>query len=487
MRLARILYIIATTFTLPPACLATLDESLNTYTAILSTTDSPLCKIDAGFNLAVGLAQMADWVEEGLSEEHGGGKDKQVLALRERALGLLYDVAQVQEAYLAENTEQGDEGDMDRAEPADIPADGDEDEESPATYEEHVPTPSALVETFFEIVDTTTSIWASLPPSSGLDNLPTTYTPAAIDQILERCTTLAHQTGDVSLDGMVAVKRLEAALVACQYQQTLQLSPLVDRTKGAWQTAIAKDSAIDAETRLACAEVLMDVESHLVRRTQDPAQIWQHLSAATQIATASLANPPPITTSPLSGASTLLNLSTFSLRRALVSIEHPTFSPSVTHRKQLLANAEVYANRGLKELGWTAFASEAVGVGAGSKTLSIGIPSVTSSGGSIALPPATGWDRESLARNTVLALLRSLYYQSILLTQDPAAVATAQRKADKLLSQLQALRRTESQSRWLRMADVSRFADVLEEEEGTVRAEEKVFWEQLVQKLEALS
>ncbi|KAJ9093553.1 hypothetical protein QFC21_006394 [Naganishia friedmannii] len=431
---------------------------------------------------------MADWVEEGLSEDNTSGRDKQVLALRERALALLYDVAMVQETYLAENAEQGDEGDMERAGSADLPTvDDDDDEESPATYEEHVPTPLALVETFFEIIDTTTSIWASLPPASTLDTLPTTYTPMAIDQILERCVTLAQQAGDVSLDGMLVVKRLEVGLVACQYQQAIQLTALVEQAKGVWQNAIVKDSAIDAETRIACAEVLMDVESYLSRRSQDPAQIWQHLSAATQIATASLGKPPPITTSPLSGASTLLNLSTFSLRRALVSIEHPTFSASTTHRKQLLANAEVYANRGLKELGWTGFTSETVGVGAGSKTLSIGGPSTSSNGGSVALPPASGWDRESLARNTVFCLLRSLYYQSILLPEDPSAVATAQRKADKLLSQLQALRRTEAQNRWLGMADVSRFVDVLEEEEGAVRDGEKAFWAQFVQKLEASS
>lgn len=440
---------------------------------------------------------MADWVEEGLSAAGAGaagavgGKDKHVLTLRERALALLYDVAHVQKTYLAEHAvEQGDEGEMERAgSAAEVSAhddeDDDDDEETPATYEEHVPTPLALVETFFEMIDTTTSIWASLSPSSGLNDLPTRYTPGAIDQMLDRCTTLAQQAGDISLDGMVVMKRLETALVASDYQQDLQLSPLVDRVKGVWQTAIAKDSAIDDETRIACAEVLMDVESYLARRTRDPTQIWQHLSAATQIATTSLGIPPPITISPLSGASTLLNLSTFSLRRALVSIDHPTFSASMTHRKQLLANAEVYANRGLKELAWTGLASEAVGVGAGSKTLSIGVPSAGSNTGSLTLPPASGWDRESLARNTVLSLLRSLYYQSILLTHDPAAVATAQRKADKLLAQLQALRRTEAQDRWLGAADVSRFVDVLEEEENAVRVEEQAFWQQFVQKLEA--
>lgn len=427
---------------------------------------------------------MADWVEEGLSEGDGSGRDKQVLVLREKALALLYDVAQVQEKYLEENAEQGDEGETERAGSVDPPTVDDE-EDSPATYEEHVPTPLALVETFFEIIDTTTSIWASLPPTSALDELPTTYSLRAIDQILERCVTLAQQAGDASLDGMVIVKRLEAALIACQYEPALQLLPLDDRVKDVWQRAIVKDSAIDAETRVACAEVLMDMESYLARRTQDPAQIWQHLSAATQIATTSLGIPPPITTSPLSGASTLLNLSTFSLRRALVSVEHSSFAASMTHRKQLLANAEVYANRGLKELGWTGLTSEAVGVGAGSKTLSIGVPKASANSGSVALPPVTGWDRESLARNTVLSLLRSLYYQSVLLTQDTNTVATAQQKADKLLSQLRALRRTESQDRWLGVADVSRYADNLDEEEGVVRAEEKAFWEQFVQKLEA--
>ncbi|KAJ9093762.1 hypothetical protein QFC19_008201 [Naganishia cerealis] len=523
---ARILYLIATQFTLPASNTALLAQSITAYRAILPRTldgDTPLRALDAAFNLALCLTQMAEWLEEGLP---AGGGD--VLVLREEALRLLYDVARVQEAYVLNDaaTTEEEQGEME-TEATSTTATGNDDRDgdnaATTTYEEHVPTYSAIVETLFEIIDTATSIWASLPSSRGsntsssaeeynLDSLPPTYTPLAISRILDRCATLASQANSPSLDAMVHIKRLEAGLVVVSVTKTPrpapsldELSTLLDRVKDVWQAAASTTTnsatTIDAETRVACAHVLVDGETYLALRTgQDPSRAWHHLSSATQVATTSLAlPPPPLTSSPLANTSTLLSLSFLSLRRALLSLSHPTFSPSVTHRKQLLMNAEVYANRGLKELGLSGMTSQVVtvGVGAGggngsSRTLSIGLPTTSSASannnsGTISLPQAVGWDRESLARNTILSLLRCLYYQSTLLLEPSSSdvAITAQQKADKLLAQIQALRRTESRERWLGRADVGRFVDLLEDEEGGVSPSETAFWEQFAGKLEA--
>lgn len=464
---ARILYIIATTFHLPPHALATLRQSLMLYNQALESTTVPLRRIDAGFNLAVGLAQLADWMEEGLEE----GGDAEVRRTRERAVGLLMEVAQAQEAFLTANAEDGEDlGDVD-AEPG---ADEDSDDGA-TTFEEHVPTPSALVETLFGIIDVTTSIWASLPT---IDSLPPLMAPQAIDQLLQRTMHLAESTGDVSLAGMTHVKRLEVALVLVKSSETTDIPPLVDQVRAVWQAATVKESTLDDETRIACAEVLVNASTYLSYRASDAQQAWQHLSFATQVATTSLGLPPLLTVSPLANASTLLDLATLSIRRALVSQRFPDFPTAKANAKQLLANAQVYANRALKDLGWTALMSESVGaVAGGARTLSIGIGNGAPS---TSLPPVTGWDRETLARTTVLTLLRALY-QTTLVGSDAGSTD----KAETLLARLRGLRRTEGQERWLTGRDVQRFGETLEDDEGQIHAGEAQFWRDFMQKLEA--
>lgn len=463
---ARILYIIATSFHLPPRSLTILRQSITLYTTALETATAPLRQIDAGFNLAVGLAQLADWLEEGL-EDAGAGE---VQSLRERAVGLLMDVARAQEAYLAENSEEaGEEGDEGVAGTAD-----DSDEET-TTFEEHVPTPSALVETLFEIIDIATSIWATLPT---LDGLPPLMTPQAIDELLQQSMQLATSANDVSLAGMVHVKRLDVALTLAR---STGIEPGLDDVRALWQTATAKESPIDDETRIACADVFVAASTLFAYRSTNAPSAWQHLAFATQVATTSLGLPPPLTVSPLASASTLLDLTTLSLRRALVSLRFPDFATSKANGKQLLANAQVYANRALKDLGWTMVMSEPVGAVAGgaSRTLSIGVPTNTAA----SLPPVTGWDKESLGRTTVLTLLRTFYYQSTLLS-DAEAVATAQKKAETLLARMQALRRTESQERWISRRDVQRYVEMLDDEEGAMQQAEAQFWKDFVVKSE---
>jgi hypothetical protein len=408
------------------------------------------------------LAQLADWTEEGFGE----GDEAEVRRTREQAVGLLMDVAKAQEAYLATNEEEDGEGDIGEV------ADGadEESDDGATTYEEHVPTTSALVETLFEVIDVTTSIWAAL---ASLDSLSSHLTPQAMDQLLQRSLQLAESTGDVSLAGMAHIKRLEVALIVVKFIET-DLSPLVEQVKAVWQAATVKDSKVDDETRIACAEVLINASTYLAYRATDAQQAWQHLSSATQVATTSLGIPAKLTVAPLWNASTLFDLATLSLRRALVAQRFPDFATAKTNAKQLLANAQVYANRGLKDLGWTTLMSESVGAVA-TKTLSIGIGSGVATTG---LPPVTGWDRESLARTTVLTLLRTLYHQTTL------SDASAQTKAETLLMRLRGLRRTEAQERWLTSRDVQRFVEMVEDDEGQIDAGEGQFWRDFVQKLE---
>ncbi|KAI5450279.1 hypothetical protein NCC49_003190 [Naganishia albida] len=458
---ARILYIIATTFHLPIRALAPLRQSLELYHQSLQDTTVPLRRIDAGYNLAVGLAQLADWMEEGL----GDGDDVDVRGTREKAVALLMDVAQAQETYLAANQDEGEE---DVGEAGNGTEEGSDD--GGTTYEEHVPTTSALAETLLEIIDLTTSIWAA---SSTLDSLPPQMTPPAVDQLLQRSLQLAESTRDVSLAGMAHIKRLEVALVLVKFSET-DLIALVEQVKTVWQAATMKGSKVDDETRLACAEVLINASTYLAYRATDAQQAWQHLSSATQVATTSLGIPAKLTVAPLHNASTLFDLATLSVRRALVGQRFPDFSTAQANAKQLLANAQVYANRGLKDLGWTTLMSEAVGAVA-TKTLSIGVASGVATG----LPPVMGWDRESLARTTVLTLLRTLYYQTALLSD-----ASAQMKAETLLTRLRNLRRTEAQERWVTARDVQRFAEMLEDDEGRMLEGEAQFWRDFISKLE---
>ncbi|KAJ9097385.1 hypothetical protein QFC20_006209 [Naganishia adeliensis] len=437
LRSARILYIIATTFHLPPRAINTLRQALELYHQSLESTTATLRRIDAGYNLAVGLAQLADWTEEGFGE----GDEAEVRRTREKAVGLLMDVATAQEAYLATNQEEDGEGDIGEV------ADGadEESDDGATTYEEHVPTTSALVETLFEIVDITTSIWAAL---ASLDSLPPQMTPHAMDQLLQRSLQLAESTGDVSLARMAHIKRLEVALILIKFSET-DISALVDQIKAVWQAATAKDSKVDDETRIACAEVLINASTYLAYRATDAQQSWQHLSSATQVATMSLEIPAKLTVAPLWNASTLFDLATLSLRRALVCA---AFSGLCNRQsKRQAADSRTRRSSGLE-----------------AALLTTG------------LPPVTGWDRESLARTTVLTLFRTLYHQASLLSD-----ASAQTKAETLLTRLRDLRRTEAQERSLTSRDVQRFVEMLEDDEGQMHVGERQFWKDFVQKLEA--
>jgi hypothetical protein len=333
------------------------------------------------------------------------------------------------------------------------------------------------VETLFEIIDITTSVWATLPT---FDGLPSHMLPQAMEELLQRSMQLATSANDVSLAGMVHVKRLDVALTLARSQGT-ELA--LDDVRAVWQTATTKETLIDDETRIACADILVAASTYLAYRSTDAQSAWQHLGFATQVATTSLSLPPPLTVSPLASASTLLDLTTLSLRRALVALRFPDFATSKANAKQLLANAQVYANRALKDLGWTTVMSEPVGAVAGgaSRTLSIGVPSNVAAA---SLPPVTGWDKESLARTTVFTLLRTFFHQSTLLA-DPEVVATAQKKAETLLARLVALRRTESQERWITRRDVQRYVEMLDEEEGAMGQVEQEFWKDFVGKLES--
>ncbi|KAL7420007.1 hypothetical protein Q5752_004970 [Cryptotrichosporon argae] len=483
--LARVQYVLASSFLLPPSALDIYGSSIALYRQALGMTDSPLLQIDACYNIAQSCTGLADAMEDIEGERVADG----VAELRDAARVFLERAAVMQESWIRSHA-SAPEGEEEagavadaasattteaieaEAEPAEVaelagPSDdmavdsADSDDEGEAggegaggraVFEEHVPTPSALVDTLLALVDLHLTV------------LESTSSPAsdAIAPVLALAAAHVAPGQQAALDlAEIAVLLAEDRVVWRMYRAEASAASGAARSvEGAARALDALLASLDvsppddasvradilttlADTHAAAAARVAFVarnEPEFILGAPSPAgqQAWAHAGAAVDALTRALALPAP-GLPPLFKAHALSVLSAASLFRARLA---DMSSAAHANAAQLLDNAHTYAARAAAALGWTIDGAR----------IEPGYPA--------------GWDAEALGRSVVLQLARVGYY---------AAKVGGEDKGKGLVESLKG-----TGPRNLGRRDVERWLEDIEDDEGVVSAEERAHWDALV-------
>jgi hypothetical protein len=467
----------------------------------IELTNSPLLLLDAMFNMALGYISLADQLED-LIVGSDPISEVEILGLREEAGRVLQDVMDGQEEFLKRqaspedaegeevevNVDAGEnvdgeeskdlgsevEAGMDVDDEAQEDASGEEEE---GTFETYLPTRSTYIDTALLLVDVHLSIWESSDPPCAPQNT----AQAHVRTILDRAAQIVPPGRQADLD-LAEIKVLLAVdrIVWDMYRVEARAGSGAEKSiEGAIKVLDRLYASLDdqppdeATTRAEILTVLADTHSALANRSawllsQLPAgpsplaqQAWYHYSQAISVLGKALDLPTSPHTPRDFKPSVLLSLSQASLSRAKLAIGAVN-DTAQRNAVQLMENAVNYAGRAADGLGW-----KGANIRASSSTLSL------STG--ITVPHQAGWDTESLARNSLLQLLRICYFGSkteILSESDRPGYAAP---AERLIGSLQKL----AGERKIDNKAVAVWLQALEEDER-IEEDEKAWWGHLL-------
>jgi hypothetical protein len=476
------MFTLATSFQLPPKAIETLTISTNLYKQALTLTNSPLLHMDAGYNLAQALSDLAEIVED--IEPSGNGDDR-ARELRTEARGILESVFEGQGEYLRLTSESHDEASVEEqveeveagAEGEGMEVDKTDEGETDDTYETHLPTPSTLIDTTLLLLDIHLSLWSTLTPAET----PTSDQQVVVRSILD-CAAVHVPPGRTAELDLAEIKVLLTmdqivwdmfcgeARIGTGVEKSLEgaiaalgaLLSSLDQVPPDEPTLRAEMLTTLAETHMTTASRLLFLTPQLPPGASPLAQgAWYHLSQAVTHLNKALELGTPAGSPKSFGPSVLLNLSKASLRRARLGEVNET---AKKNGKQLVENAINYANRALLGLSWD-FAK-------------VDVKALDVKTGPAQLPWEAGWDTEVLARSGVLQLLRVCWY-----TQK---IGLESQEGDKYANagkSLVARIKTTQGDRGIRSGDVERWVQEVEDEEQGVSEEEKTWWRSVATEL----
>ncbi|OCF32545.1 hypothetical protein I316_05725 [Kwoniella heveanensis BCC8398] len=507
---ARALYTLSTSFLLPPASLPHLRKSIEMYKLATSLTNSPLLRMDVGFNLSQSCSALADVLEDLDSE----ASREEVRKLREEARDVLQDVMDGQEAYLnatgeendeaeaeevVEEVEGGAEADSMQVDPDPLNGEDDEEEgdaagdgDKSATFETHLPTPSTFIDTVLSLLDLHLSLWES----TSTPRTPTEEEQTAVRAILDRAAPLAPPGRQAELDlaeikvlltmdsivwdlfkleakvGMGLERSLEGAIAALG-----AVLASLDVTPPEEQTVRPDILTTLADTHMATARRMMFLNAQLPAGPSPLAQqAWFHLSQAITHLSAALDLPTSALTPREFKPSVLLSLSKASLARARLAPIHETAQRNVV---QLLDNATTYAARAGEGLGWKFMRIDGTAPTASTGlSLSIGGGAGINSGGD-GLPWPAGWEAEALGRIIAFQQIRVCLFASKtdLLSEEARARYTT--GLGIVIGKLKGLGASNG-DRKIGSKDLERFLGEIEDDEGGVLEVEKAWWAEIL-------
>ncbi|WVQ98119.1 hypothetical protein IAU59_005241 [Kwoniella sp. CBS 9459] len=501
---ARALYTLSTSFLLPPTSFPLLRKSIDLYRLATTLTNSPLLRMDVGFNLSQSCSGLADILEDLDSEASRG----EVQKLREEARDVLQDVMDGQEAYLSatgeendeaeteevvEETEGGAEGESMEVDP-DVSSGEDEEEraeagDKSATFETHLPTPSTFIDTVLSLLELHLSLWES----TETPRTPTEEEQTAVRAILDRAAPLAPPGRQAELDlaeikvllsmdsivwdlfkleakvGMGLERSLEGAIAALA-----AVLASLDVTPPEEHTVRAEILTILADTHMVTARRMMFLNAQLPAGPSPLAQqAWFHLSQATTHLSTALDLPTGAFTPKEFKPSVLYSLSKASLSRARLAPIHETAQRNVV---QLLDNATTYAARAGEGLGW-----KFIRIDGTASTASTGL-SLSIGGGGLGtagdLSWPAGWETETLGRNIAFQQLRVCLFatKTDLLSEEHRTRYKI--GLDKVLGKLKGLGGNNAE-RQIGAKDLERFLGEIEDDEGGVLEIENGWWTEL--------
>ena len=445
--------------------------------------------MDAGYNLAEALVEFANVLED----LHGDTRRDEVGRLRNEAREIWERVMSGQEEYIRTNVEGVDvdrvsgevevgevkvEGmvtmDVEDGEGGEGAVEG----EKQTTYETHVPTPSALVDTALELVNLHLSIWTSAePPTTPPDD----QAQSAVRAILDRATSLTPVGRQAELD-LAEIKVLLAIdeIVWDVYKSEARIETGPEKSlEGAVGALTSLLASLDihppdeSTLRAEILTILADTHSTIAHRQlflssqlpPGPSPLaqgaWHNLSQCVTLLNQALELPTTASTPKTFKPSVLLNLSKASLARVKLGKANETAKRNV---QQLMGNATTYANRAAEALGWRMLT-----------TATTSNPTV-----SMNVPWMAGWDAELLARSVGLQQLRIGHVASTI-----AGLVEKERwteGARGLVGRLKGMSSGDGERR-LTAIDVYRWIDDVEDEEQGMDEEEKTWWVDVAQEL----
>lgn len=443
------LYILATSFYLPPQAFQYLQSSIELYMTSQNLTTDIYLLADARFNLARAILDLVEMAED-VGDEGSVLGDKGAAGWRAEAFELLKSVGQVQANFLQSGADDSNEPQQTESSKADNDGEGgvaDEDGDEDSVYEQQLPTQESLLDTLLMMIDVRTAAAAAgnvVPQNERLE------IGTLLDQARNACEQMtdAQQRASAELRWLIAsVEAKRAAGDTGTPDDATKLSGLLT-------------SATDEDVRNEGLTTLLDLQAAQAGQSV-PDIAWRILSQATKTGTdylaASAGSTPSIqmggavlTPRALFRASLYNTLSTLALRRGLLS--DAGLETATKNLKALLVNAETYARKALEELQWNSIA--------------------TAASGAITMPAPAGWSAECVGRTAIFALLRALFYLSEAAV--PADVAAAAKTRLQVL-----LDRVRTIPRPVTPQDLERFIDDVSTDEGPLRSQEMAFWKRL--------
>ncbi|KAK4687776.1 hypothetical protein P7C73_g2334, partial [Tremellales sp. Uapishka_1] len=433
---ARVLYTLSTSFYLPPNAINHLESAINLYRLSTTLTDSSLLQMDAGYNLAQACADLADMVEDVDSDDV---RAEEVRALREEGRVVLERVIGGQEEFLinARSTEGSAEGDEEEVEAEAGATEMEVDDTEKETFETHLPTPSALLDSTLLLATLTLSLWEAVTPPEQPPEAEQTAMRTLLDRIAPSVPPSRQAEADLTeikilltLDNLIwemyhsptSIQSLSGAIRALS---ALLASPMEDDSVRADILGTLSDTHLELASR--CATLASPAED-----------IWSHTGEAIRYLTQALDLPMNASTPREYKPSILLNLSKASLFRASLK---GTYEAARRNERQLLENATTYSARAM------------AGLGFGRKTAGLEIPF------------QRGWDTELLAREILLHQLRIAFF-------------TGGGESSDLVD---ALRSVKEEERRIGRGDLRRY--VLDLDLEQLSDEERMWWKGVERKL----
>ncbi|ORX33940.1 hypothetical protein BD324DRAFT_637754 [Kockovaella imperatae] len=475
---ARVLFTLATSFFLPPSSLSYLTTSINLYRHAMTLTQEVLLSLDAAYNLAQAILELAEVLEDLHSD-----KDEEVRSLRLEAVSILSQVLQGQESFLQRRTPETDaqpEDDISQDPPADeMELDGDEASlEQAASYETYLPTPSTYIDTCLLSLETHLTLWTTLNPPA----IASAEDQTVVRTILDQAATMTPKSKQAEVDfGEIKVLLALDDIVWRMHRSEAQLGTVTESQPSLEKATVAltslltsldlnppEEATLHADILTTLAEVEQTIAHRLMflsgQAPAGPSQLgqsaWFHLGEAITHLTKALELPTSASTPKTFKSSVLHDLSQASLSRARLARINDT---AKRNSAQLIENALAYGTKAAESISWgwlnpTRLASSS----------QIGRKE------SVELPWPCGWDAEWLARSIVL---QALWTMHVTLNDEALEIApeAKQRYEGCMKGIVERLKSLEGDRR-LSTTDVARWVDELEEAEGTLPLREREWW-----------
>lgn len=448
---------------MPPTSVSYLTTSIEIYRHAITLTQDTTLQLDAGYNLAQALLELAEVLEDLHPERR-----EQVRALRQEAGEMLDQVLTGQEEYIkstAEDLEVDEASEIveekEAKEEMDTDMDADPDEQ--ATFESHVPTPSSFIDTTLLLIDTHLSLWTSVVPSTP----PSEPQQTAVRAILDRAGQLVPTGRQAELD-LAEIKVLLAMdeIVWEAFKAEAQVGTGIEKSlEGAIGALTSLLSSLDthppdeptlrAEILTTLAETHSTIAFRMLRLAPQlppgPSPLaqsaWFNFSQAVTLLGKALDLPSHADTPKTFKPNVLLELSKASLARAKLSSVNDTAKRNLT---QLLDNALTYATRAADLLGWGGIIKPAVGF----------VP-----------PYSAGWDTEWLSRTILFQHVRTGIAARACGGEEGVVL-----KYETMAKELEEKMKRLPQDRRPTPGDYERWVTELEDEEEGISAEEKAAW-----------